>query len=194
VIVIHRADGSGTTSILTAYLNKVSHEWSSKAGQGLSVRWPVGLGADGSKGVLDLVKQSRGTIGYAELNYARENGLSVAALQNRAGMFVEPTPQSTTASVAAFEADLTRDGRSPIVDPPASARDAYPVAGITYFLLGRDQANEQNQRATMDFVAYTLSNGQEMSERLSYAKLPPFLRQQANASLAKLLANGQPLN
>ena len=78
VIVVHRSDGSGTTNILTSYLSKVSHEWSLRAGQGLSVTWPIGLGADGSKNVLNLVKQSPGTIGYLELSYAKQGNARVS--------------------------------------------------------------------------------------------------------------------
>jgi phosphate transport system substrate-binding protein len=144
--------------------------------------------------VSGLVSQSPGTIGYVELNYAKVNRLQLATVQNRAGIFVEPTPQSTAASIAAFEADLTRDVRSPIVDPPASAKDAYPVAGFTYLLVARDRANKNDQMAVRSFAAYALSSGQEMAEPLSYAKLPPFLQQEANTSLANLQANGQPLN
>ena len=48
IIVVHRSDGSGTTSILSAYLAKVSPEWSQEVGHGLSVKWPVGIGAQGS--------------------------------------------------------------------------------------------------------------------------------------------------
>jgi phosphate transport system substrate-binding protein len=71
IIVVHRSDGSGTTNILTGYLAKVSPEWSHKVGQGLSVSWPVGIGAEGSHGVLEFVKHNPGTIGYGELNYAK---------------------------------------------------------------------------------------------------------------------------
>ena len=85
VIVVHRSDGSGTTNVLTTYLGRIDQEWSRSAGKGLSVNWPVGLGADGSTGVLKLVKQTPGTIGYLELNYAKENGVPVAAIRNQAG-------------------------------------------------------------------------------------------------------------
>ena len=50
ILVVHRADGSGTTSILTTYLAKVSPEWAKKPGSGLAVDWPVGLAGKGSTG------------------------------------------------------------------------------------------------------------------------------------------------
>lgn len=191
IIVVHRSDGSGTTSILTGYLAKVSPEWSRKAGQGLSVSWPVGIGAEGSKGVLEFVKQNAGTIGYGELNYAKEKGLSVASVQNRAGSFVVPSPVSATAAIEAFSEALDKDARTPIVDPPASAKDAYPISGLTFFLVPRDGSDANQRRAIKDFVQYAVTTGQDSAESLAYAKLPKSLQQRDLTLLAGLTADGQ---
>src|SRR6266849_5698502 len=56
IVVVHRADGSGTTYCWTDYLSKVSDEWKTKVGKGGSVNWPVGLGGKGSEGVTGTVK------------------------------------------------------------------------------------------------------------------------------------------
>ena len=47
--------------------------------------------------------------------------------------------------------------------------------------------------AVKDFVAYAISTGHESAERQSYTTLPPLLQQEAQALLAQLTANGQPL-
>lgn len=193
IIVVHRSDGSGTTSILTGYLAKVSPEWSRKAGQGLSVSWPVGIGANGSKGVLEFVKQNPGTIGYAELNYAKEQGLPVASVQNRSGSFVVPSPASATAAINAFGQALENDARTPIVDPPASAKDAYPISGLTFLLIPKDDSDADQRRALRDFIQYTVTTGQDSAESLAYAKLPKSLQQHNLSLLVGLTADGQPL-
>ncbi len=193
IIVVHRSDGSGTTSILTGYLAKVSSEWSQKAGQGLSVPWPVGIGGDGSKGVLEFVKQNAGTIGYAELNYAKENKLPVALIQNRAGTFVAPSPASATAAIEAFSEALAKDARTPIVDPPASAKEAYPLAGLTFLLVPKDGSDAEERRAIRDFIQYAVTSGQDSAESLDYAKLPKSLQQQDLSILGGLTVSGQPL-
>src|SRR5690606_6387538 len=87
IAVVHRSDGSGTSAIFTEYLGSVSPEWKEKVGVGKSVRWPTGLGAKGNEGVTGQVKTTPGAIGYTELAYAVQNGLPVAAIQNRAGEF-----------------------------------------------------------------------------------------------------------
>jgi len=193
VIVIHRSDGSGTTNIFTSYLSKVSQDWSWRSGHGLAVTWPTGLGAEGSKGVLDLVKQAPGTIGYLELTYAKENGVPVASIQNRAGQFVQPTPAATAAAISAFSDDLAKDVRTPIVDPPASAKDAYPISGLTFILLWKDRPGADQQQAVKNFIAYAISKGQDSAEELSYAKLPEPIQKEGQELLGKLTANGQPL-
>lgn len=193
IIVIHRSDGSGTTNIFTSYLSKVSQEWSWKSGRGLAVTWPIGLGAEGSKGVLDLVKQSPGTIGYLELNYAKQNGLPVASIENRAGQFVQPTPASAAAAISSFSDMLERDVRTPTVDPPASAKDAYPISGLTFILLWKDRTGTDQQQTVKDFISYAITTGQDSAEELSYAKLPEPVQKQGEMLLAQLTANGQAL-
>lgn len=190
VIVVHRSDGSGTTNILTNYLSKVSQDWSWKSGHGLSVTWPIGLGADGSKGVLALVKQTPGTIGYLELSYAKEKGVPVASIQNQAGQFVAPSPASAAAAISAFSDALAKDVRTPIVDPPASAKDAYPISGLSFILIRKDPDSD-DRRAVRDFIAYAITTGQESAEALSYAKLPASVQRQGQQLLSQLSASGQ---
>src|SRR5437870_6138133 len=101
IVVVHRADGSGTSFVFTDYLSKVSSEWQQKVGKGTSVNWPVGLGGRGNEGVSSTVNQTPGAIGYVELAYARSNHLPYGQLQNSAGKFMNPTLEATTAALAA---------------------------------------------------------------------------------------------
>jgi len=193
VIVVHRSDGSGTTNIFTTYLSKISQDWSRTAGHGLSANWPVGFGGDGSKGVLNLVGQTVGTVGYLELSYATESKAAVAAVENQAGAFIDPSPASAGAALDSFKDELAKDVRTPVVDPPASAKAAYPITGISFLLVPKNSSSMNGQTTVRDFIAYAVSNGQDAAEGLSYAKLPPPVRDKANALLAQLTAQGQPL-
>jgi phosphate transport system substrate-binding protein len=193
IIVVHRAEGSGTTSIFTSYLAKVNPDWSKKVGSGLSVKWPVGIGEQGSTGVLDFIKQNVGTIGYAELNYAAAQNLPVASVQNRAGSFVAPSAASTTAAVQAFDHELAQDVRASIVDPPASAKDAYPISGLSFFLIAKDGSDVAERQAIRDFAQYIISGGQDLSEGLDYARLPKPVQDRALELLGQMQSNGQPI-
>ena len=193
ILVVHRADGSGTTSILTTYLAKVSAEWSKKPGAGLSVEWPVGLAGKGSTGVIDLVKQATGSIGYAELNYAKQEDLNVAAIQNRAGAYIEPSVEGATAALEAFDEEIAKDARTPIVDAPASSKGAYPISGVTFVLIPKDGKTELDSKTVKDFIQYAITDGQSATEGLYYAKLPRVLQEQDQRQLTEMTFNGQPL-
>lgn len=193
VIVVHRSDGSGTTNILTNYLSSIDKNWSSNPGAGLSVKWPVGIGAEGSKGVVEMVKQARGAIGYLELSYAKQNGMPAASIQNQAGEFVVASPASTAAAISAFSEALANDVRTPIVSPPASAKGAYPISGLTFILVRKDGTDAGARQAVRDFIAYAISTGQDSAVELSYAKLPDSLQKQEQQLLSQLKADGQPL-
>lgn len=195
IIVVHRSDGSGTTSILTNFLSKASPSWSSRYGAGLAVKWPAGIGQDGSKSILEMVKSNSGTIGYLELSYAKKAGIPVATIQNRAGEFVAPSPASASLAVNASIDSLLKDLRTPIVDPSASAKGAYPITGISFFLIPRDSkvGLDGEQAALKDFAVYALTIGQDVSEELAYARLPVPIQQEAQKILGQLTQNGQPI-
>ena len=76
IAVVHRSDGSGTTFIFTNYLSKVSADWKSKVGNNTAVEWPVGIGAKGNEGVANNVANTKGSIGYVETAYAKQNNLT----------------------------------------------------------------------------------------------------------------------
>lgn len=176
IVVAHRSEGSGTTNIFTNYLAAVSPEWAKDVGKGLSVSWPVGLGGKGSEGVTGLVRQSTGGIGYVELNYAIHNNLPTAQLQNKAGNWVTPSATGATAAIEAFKAELERDLRIPIVEPPASATEAYPISGLTFFLLPKD-LDKNKQQIIKDFVQYVITTGQQSAPKLDYSQLPQAIEQ-----------------
>ena len=192
IIVAHRSDGSGTSNIFTTYLSSVNPEWQKKVGAGIAVSWPVGIGGKGSEGVTGVVKQSPGSIGYVELTYAKQNSLPVAAVKNRAGTYVEPTAEGTTAAIDAYASDLAQDVRKPIVDPPATAKDAYPIAGLTYLLIPKQPKDAAKGKTLKEFIQYVITSGQDSAGELYYAKLPASLQQQDEKLMNEMASAGQP--
>jgi len=177
IVVVHRSDGSGTSNIFTTYLAAVNPDWGKKIGKGLSVSWPLGIGGKGSEGVTGLVKQNPGAIGYVELAFAQENKLPVAAVENKAGKFVLPSAEAASAAIDAFSAELAKDVRTPIVDPPASASNAYPISGLTFLLVPKQQTDPKRAGEVKSFVAYIISGGQATAAQLHYAEIPGSLQQ-----------------
>jgi phosphate transport system substrate-binding protein len=193
IIVAHRSDGSGTTNIFTTYLAAVSKDWEQKVGKGISVSWPTGIGGKGSEGVTGIVKQTPGGIGYVELSYATENKLPVAKVRNGGGEWVEPTAAGTTAAIEAFSQELGNDIGTAIVNPPASAKDAYPISGLTFLLIPKQGKNPAETQLLKDFVRYMITQGQQQAENLGYAKLPSTLEREDEGLLAQV-GTGKPAN
>ena len=194
VVVAHRSEGSGTTAIFTTYLSSVSPEWQQKVGKGPAVSWPVGIGGKGSEGVTGNIRNSPGAIGYVELTYAQQNHLPTAAIKNAAGQYVQPSAQGTTSAIAAFTAQLTQDPRTPIVNPPASASDAYPISGLTFLIIPKDGPDQARRTALKQFIQYVITDGQATAGSLNYAPLPDGVKQYDQQQLQQMTANGQPLS
>ncbi len=193
VVVVHRADGSGTTAIFTDYLSAISPEWKTKVGAGKSVSWPAGLGGKGSEQVTGQLRQSPGAVGYVELTYAEQNHLPEAKIKNAAGAYVGPTVFATTAAISSFSKELAIDPRRSIVNPPAASKDAYPITGLTFLIIPKDGPDKTKRAALKKFVSYVVAEGQQTAAKLEYAPLPDAVRAYDAEQLKQLTAAGQPL-
>ncbi|MBI3894447.1 MAG: phosphate ABC transporter substrate-binding protein PstS [Acidobacteria bacterium] len=171
IVVVHRADGSGTTYIWVDYLSKVSPEWKNKVGVGTSVNWPVGLGGKGNEGVAGLVKQTPNSIGYVELIYAVQNRLAYGSVRNSSGNFVKASLPSVTAAAAGVAEQMPEDFRVSITNAPG--KDAYPISSFTWLLVPAKIDNPQKKKGMTDFLRWMLTDGQKLTEVLTYAQLPP---------------------
>ncbi len=183
IVVAHRSDGSGTTSVFTDYLAKVSPEWKSGPGAGKSVNWPTGLGGKGNEGVTGIVKQIEGGMGYVELAYANQNKLPVAELKNRSGAYVKPTLDSVSAAAATVQ--MPDDYRVSITD--AEGKDAWPIAAFTY-----DQQDPVKGDALLKFSWWAIHDGQKSAPTLDYAPLPHPVVQKVEKTLKSMTVQGKP--
>jgi phosphate transport system substrate-binding protein len=171
ILVVHRADGSGTTYIFADYLSSVSREWEKRVGRGTAVKWPAGLGAEGNEGVTGQIKQMPGAIGCIELVYATQNRLPCASVKNAAGNFIAPSVQSVSEALAA--ATIPADFRFSMVNPPSP--QAYPIAGASWLLVYQQQRDAEKGRKIVEFLQWAMKEGEGMAPQLDYAPLPPAL-------------------
>lgn len=181
IVIVHRADGSGTTNNFTKYLTKASKVW--KAGSGDQVEWPTSSQAgEKNTGVAQLVKDNPGAIGYVDLSDATASGLTFASIKNKDGKFVQPSLAATSAGLAGatVNADLSYDPLD------AAGPDAYPITAPTYILVRTTYKDQKTLDNVVGFVTYVLTEGQALAEQVSFAKLPDSLRQKALAQLDKI--------
>ena len=177
--VVKRSDGSGTTFNFVNYLSKVSPTWKEKVGEGTSVNWPVGIGGKGNEGVAAYVKQIKGSIGYVELAYATQNGMSYATMQNSAGNWITPSAESFQA--AAATADWANAKDFSLIITNASGDDAWPIAATNFILMYKDPKDAKRSRDTLDFFKWSLENGQAQADELHFVPLPKPLVDQVEA-------------
>lgn len=184
VVVVHRAEGSGTTFIWVDYLSKVSKEWETKVGRGASVQWPVGLGGQGNEGVAGQVKQTPNSIGYVELSYVLQNKMQQGKVKNPAGEFVEANLASVTAAAAGAAKDMPEDFRVSITNAPG--KGAYPISSFTWILIPEKISDPAKKKVLTDFLTWMLKDGQNMTSALSYAPLPKEVVAKETKAIAKI--------
>ena len=170
IVVVHRADGSGTTYCWTDYLSKISDEWRTKVGKGTSVNWPVGLGGKGNEGVTGTVKNTPNSIGYVELIYAESNKIPYGSVKNSSGAFVKASLAAVSAAAAGAAKDMPDDFRVSITNAPGNA--SYPISTFTWLLVPQKFSDASKRDAIKGFIKWALTDGQGYTEALSYAKLP----------------------
>ena len=192
IIVVHRSDGSGTTFIFTDYLSKVSSEWKDTVGNGSSVQWPVGLGGKGNEGVYGTVSQNDGAIGYVELAYALQNKAVLNEVQNKAGSYVTPSPETTQSAMADYGTELGDKLALSIVDGPGE--NSFPITGYTYLLLYMDQQDCAKAQKIVEFIKWAYGpDGTKDATDLLYVSLPDDVKQQVFAKLDQVTCQGAPL-
>jgi phosphate transport system substrate-binding protein len=169
IIVVHRADGSGTTYIFTDYLSKVSPAWASGPGRGASPSWPVGVAGKGNEGVAGYVRQLSGSVGYVELIYALQNKISYGEVKNAAGNFTKATISSVTAAGASIK-QMPADYRVSITNAPG--KDAYPISSFTWLLVPLKSSDQAKGKVLRDLLSWIVKDGQAEAPGLSYAPLP----------------------
>ena len=193
IIVVHRAEGSGTSFAFTDYLSKVSPEWQQKVGKGPSVNWPVGLGGRGSEGVSATVSQTPGAMGYVELAYATTNKIQFGTVRNSSGNWITPTLEAVTAAAAGAMKDMGPNTDFRVSITNSSGAQAYPISTFTWLLVHKTYSDTAKARALVHFIWWAESDGQAKAPELGYAPLPKELHPWIEARLKSVLAGGRPV-
>jgi len=184
IIVVHRSDGSGTTFIFADYLSKVSPEWKTQVGASTSVEWPIGIGAKGNEGVAGNVAQTRGSIGYVEFAYAKQNRMTYTRMVNRDGKTVSPVAASFAAAANGATWDQA-NGFGTILTDQAGA-DSWPIAGATFILVHKQPANSAATNEALKFFQWAFKNGDQMAADLDFVAFPDPVKQKIVASWSQV--------
>jgi phosphate transport system substrate-binding protein len=185
---VHRADDSGTTDNFTDYLFQTAGDvWTSEP-DGV---WPLGGGeaATGTSGVVEVVGQVDGAIGYADASRAGNLGVAKVGV---GGDFVAPTPE---AAAAVVENSPAVEGRGQYdfaieLNRQTEGSGEYPIVLISYHIGCIEYADQETADNVRAFLQYVISEeGQQAAAgNAGNAVLSGSLRAQAQGAVDAISA------
>ena len=149
IVVIYRSGTSGTSNNFTTALNSLAPTmWTNKGNDSFATAFPgsvasdpVGLrAASGSAGVGQLAKDTRYSITYNEVSFAKSYNLQTVKVINPAGNEIAP---ATEGVLTAFSAATINESNGLITfDYNSKLAGAYPFPATTYgmVLTGADKS------------------------------------------------------
>jgi ABC-type phosphate transport system substrate-binding protein len=147
ISLIVRSDSAGVSEVLTSALSSFSAEWKGSVGTSTRPKWPVSYKQYNESSDLAIgVRLAEYSLGYTSVENVDKFQLPVARISNAAGRFVLPTYDAVAAAMSAFApafadhvAGNTTIFFTPIVDPPVSAPDGYPIAAFVYVVFDTER-------------------------------------------------------
>jgi phosphate transport system substrate-binding protein len=170
IVPVRRSDGSGTTYNFAYYLADVSPDWKSKVGVATALQWPVGIGAKGNEGVANNVANTKGSIGYVEYAYAKQNKLTYTKMVNKAGKTVAPASASFQA--AAASADWKSQPGYGVILANQPGDQSWPMTAATWILIYKKPVDPAATAEALKFFAWAYAKGDKMAEALDYVPMP----------------------
>jgi phosphate transport system substrate-binding protein len=193
IAVVHRSDGSGTTFNFVYYLSDVSADFKSKVGVNTSVQWPVGIGAKGNEGVANNVANTKGSVGYVEYAYAKQNKLTHTQMVNKDGKAVAPTAE--TFQAAAANANWKSQPGFGVILANQPGATSWPMTAATWILMYKVPQDVANSSEALKFFDWAYKKGGKMAEELDYVPMPANVVKDVEGTWAAEIkdANGKPL-
>jgi phosphate transport system substrate-binding protein len=185
IMVVRRADGSGTTFIWTNYLSKVSPEFKDKVGEGTAVNWPVGAGGKGNEGVSAFVSRLPNSIGYVEYAYVKQNKMTYVQVQNSAGTWV--TPGDTAFKAAAAGATWSKTYFQVLTNQ--AGKESWPISGATFILVHLKPLKPEEVKTALKFFDWAYTSGDKAADDLDYVALPDTVKNHIRADWKRLGLN-----
>jgi phosphate transport system substrate-binding protein len=171
--VVNRPAGKGSNYVFTDFLSKVSSKFRAEVGITPSPKWPVGEPAERSSDMADKVKNSPGSIGYVEYQYAVKGNIPQAAVLNPGGKFVKASTESIAAACEAVEAPRWNSFSASLTNAPGA--HAFPIASFTWIYLRIKSTDAARAAALGDLLDWIYTEGQQFAGQEGYSELPPSL-------------------
>src|SRR5439155_5783895 len=109
-----------------------------------------------------------GAISYVELIYALSNDIKFGSVKNPEGNFILASLEGITAAAAGALKRIPDDLRYSLTEAPGKA--SYPISGTNWAIVYVKQPASKKQ-LIVDFLTWVTQDGQDLCERLQFARL-----------------------
>lgn len=176
ISVLHRADKSGSTYVLTDYFSKVSAEWKSSIGAATAVPWKVGNGIEGSENLAKQLSDAPNSIGYVDPVLVEQKHLNFVKMRNHDGAFVSPQAKTFSAAAANATWSAANGFAQSLTDQPGP--ESWPLATATYILLARTPGEASGTEAALKYFDWAFRNGSEIAQNSGFVMMPAEVMQE----------------
>lgn len=196
IIVVYRADGSGTSANFGIFMKSVNSAWGT--GNNHNTNVPGGVAQFGSRfqgqqqssNQSNYVADTNGSIGYSETSFAYDasrqaKGLRVVALKNNFGQYIQPSSDAYNA----FLSGATVDARGFVTFNFArKTRGAYPIGAVTYALARTDKSAKGD--VIRQFIQWMINDyAPQFAEGLGYVPLSGVMKAKGLEMAGKVSAS-----
>ena len=171
--MVNRPAGKGSNYVLTDFLSKVSSKFRAQIGVTPSPKWPVGEPAERSSDMADKVKNSPGSIGYVEYQYAVKSSIPQAAVLNASGRFVKASTESMAGACKTVEAPQWNRFSASLANAPGA--DSFPITSFSWIYLRIKSTDSARAAALSNLLTWMYTDGQQFAVQEGYSQLPPSL-------------------
>lgn len=171
--LMNRADENGMSWLLSRYLTQVSGSWAALFGASARPLWPTGQSVHNERQMIAKVQATPYAVGFADFYSVRNQSVSRAAIQNRAGVCQMPSLESLAAAATAAAPYLQFKSDLDAVDNATAG--AYPITGFSGLIIPSYGKSDKQAEGITDLLRYILTDGQKLAADSGYVALPPQL-------------------
>ncbi|MGJ6979918.1 phosphate ABC transporter substrate-binding protein PstS [Aestuariimicrobium soli] len=180
-----RGDESGTSENVTKFLKAAAPK---NFTEETSKTFPAkaGEGKQGTQGVADAIKATKGGFGYVEWKYAVDAQVGVAQIDNGAGA-VELTAETAGKAMESAEVVGTGNDLSMKLKYDGTPAGVYPMVMVTYEIVCSAGLDAAEGAVMKDFLTYmTTPEAVTTLESAGYAPLPEAVSTKVTAAIQAL--------
>ena len=168
--LVYWSSTGGGTSALNNYLAKASPVWAAKVKPGIALNSASGTQVDDLAGMKSHIKSNAYSLGYADIAYARANGLDHSKLQNKMGVFASAQADSVAASLTGITWSASNNFNEDLID--RAGKQSWPITTAGYIIIKKTSSDIPRRVKLLSYLSWTLKNSGWDLSILDFNSLP----------------------